>query len=75
MAGDSPLLYLGAAADTSRLMSFESVRKDVNTELQKAMARSTRILRRHRRAVDLIAEALLRDGRIEGSEVERIVGT
>ncbi|WP_234685090.1 hypothetical protein [Bradyrhizobium monzae] len=73
LAGDTPLLYLGAATDTSHLLSFESVRGQVSTELEKSLARSTRILRRHRNALDAIAGRLMRHGRIEGREVEAFI--
>jgi cell division protease FtsH len=74
LAGNTPLLRLGSASDTAHLLRFEHVRAAVHDELTEASVACEKHLREHSHALAEIAARLLRDDRIEGVEVERIIG-
>jgi cell division protease FtsH len=73
LAGASPLVYLGAAKDSRDFMVHQDIRESVRKELDAAAASCREFLERNRGAVHAVADRLLAVGRIDGTEVARIL--
>lgn len=74
LAGTSPLMYLGAAKNSRDFMTFADIRESVRKELEAAAVSCRKHLEHHRGAVEAVADHLMEKGRIDGSEVARILG-
>ena len=68
-----PPLFLGPADNTRELLAYPEVRTAVAKLLEQAEEACTRLIVRHRAALDEIAAVLLADGRIDGAAVAAIV--
>lgn len=66
-------IFLGPSDDTRALLAYPEVRAAVAKLLTGAEEACTRLIVRHRSALDAIAAVLLADGRIDGAAVAAIV--
>lgn len=73
VAGNASLLLLAPQDDTDKLLSYPEVRRAARAELTSAADASRFLLLEHRRALEEIAESLLRDGSIDGREAAAIL--
>jgi ATP-dependent Zn protease len=73
LAGPTPLVYLGPQRDARDFLLFAEIRAAVNHELVEAAAGSRRLLAAHRGAVEAAAKLLLEHGRVDGTEVARLI--
>lgn len=73
LTGPSPLVYRGAIKDAYGFVAFDDIRGSVKEELDKAAASCRSLLEIHRNAVEHVARHLMKTGRIDGSEVKRIL--
>lgn len=73
LTGASPLLYFGAAKDSRDFVVYQEIRDSVRKELDAAAASCRELLERNRGAVQAVADRLLAVGRIDGTEVARIL--
>jgi cell division protease FtsH len=73
LAGPTPLTYLGPQRSARDFLLFAEVRAAVNHELVKASVACRELLAAHRTAVEAVANVLLEDGRVDGTEVARLI--
>lgn len=74
LCGAGPL-YLGPSRAAPALLAFPEVRTQARLLLKRAETAAARLIARHRAALQLIAERLLADGRIDGGQVAGIVAS
>jgi len=73
LGGPFPLLYLAERHQSEELLRFPEVRAAALLELTKADKACRSILSRHRAALERIAIALMRNGRLCGEEAEAML--
>lgn len=73
LSGPHPLVYVANHLATDRLIEHRYMRMAVQKELSNALKEAKRLLLRHREALGAVRDRLLRDRRIGGLEVDRII--
>lgn len=73
LSGPHPLVYVAGHHATDRLVEHRYMRMAAQTELSNAMREAKRILVSHRPVLDAVAERLLRDRKIKGTDVHDIM--
>jgi AAA+ superfamily predicted ATPase len=73
LAGPTPLTYLGPLRNARDFLLFAEIRAAVNHELVKASVACRELLAAHRSAVEAVAKQLLEHGRVDGTEVARLI--
>lgn len=75
LAGPSKLLFHARGGETAGVLASDKLRRAALHELEKAEAVATSELKKRRPALEKVAEVLLREGTIDGQQVQRILET
>jgi cell division protease FtsH len=73
LAGPSPLLHVAGFDETETILRFPDLRRAINEELTSASDWCRSYLTRHRDALNAVADVLMKNRRIDGHEVARIL--